>query len=40
MQYIEKVEISKFRSFGENNIIECGKINIFQAVTIVANQMQ
>lgn len=29
MQYIEKIEISKFRSFGENNTIECGKINIF-----------
>lgn len=29
MQYIEKVEISKFRSLGENNIIVCGKINIF-----------
>lgn len=29
MQYIEKVEISKFRSLGENNIIVCGKKNIF-----------
>lgn len=29
MQYIEKVEISKFRSLGDNNVITCGKINIF-----------
>lgn len=29
MLYINKIEISKFRSFGEGNIIECGKINIF-----------
>lgn len=29
MQYIDRIEISKFRSFGENNIIDCGKINIF-----------
>ena len=29
MQYIDKIEISKFRSFGEDNVIECGKLNVF-----------
>lgn len=29
MQCIDKIEISKFRSFGEDNVIECGKLNVF-----------
>lgn len=39
MQYIDKIEISKFRSFGEDNVIECGKLNVFQAVTIAVSLM-